>query len=255
MTIVKQYWGLVAIMIWISRSDFLKCDRGMGSTAEKAEKKETEELQGGYSVYTDLLITTFFKCTHTDTLSHLYFLFILQWCVCVCVCRWSLAFIQIKEWGREWEMDWGMWGLVKMAWAEHCGCFLPANPCDWWLGSIKSLCWRPCQLLINPSKCLLHSGPERLLYVQQRKMHVHAHTRGMHMHIQLYTQKHMEESSLRFCFHWMWNETWGIYQHGCDGSFSSIMAVGHWLNSLVEEFWETQMLTRTTLIWTRNTSL
>ena len=153
-----------------------------GSTAENTEKKETEELQGSYSVYTDILITTFLKCTHTDTLSHLYFLCILQWCVCVCVrmCRWSLAFIQIKE---------GMWGLAKMAWAEHCGCFPQANPCDWWLGSIKSLCWRPCQLLINPSKCLLHSGPERLLYVQQSKIHVHAHTRGKTVHTETHGRK------------------------------------------------------------------
>lgn len=74
----------------------------MGSTAEKAEKKETEELQGGYSVYTDLLITTFFKCTHTDTLSHLFFHPAM---VCVCVCAgglWHLFKLKSEAESERW---------------------------------------------------------------------------------------------------------------------------------------------------------
>lgn len=47
-------------------------------------------------------------------------------------------------------MDWGLWGLADTSSAYHCGCFPHANPCDWRLGSIKSLCWLPCQFLINP---------------------------------------------------------------------------------------------------------
>lgn len=78
-------------------------------------------------------------------------------CVCgLCVSVHEVQGIHSND--REWEMGCGMGGLAEMAWAEHCECFLVANPCDWWLGSIKSLCWRPCQLLINPSKCLLHLG-------------------------------------------------------------------------------------------------
>lgn len=96
--------------------------------------------------------------------------------------RWSTSFFQIKERNREWEMGWGVGGLAEMTWAEHCGCFPLANPCDWWLGSIKSQCWQRCQLLINPSKCLLHLDPKLLLYIQYKYVYVQAHTHGKTVH-------------------------------------------------------------------------
>lgn len=121
---------------------------------------------------TDLLITTLW-CMHSllVTLCCLYFVCVPYPAVmCVCVRAGGLWHLFKLKRNSKWEMDWGMAGLAEMAWAEHCGCFPLANPCDWWLASIKSLCWRPCQLLINPSKCLLHLGPKLLLCVQQMCM-------------------------------------------------------------------------------------
>lgn len=145
---------------------------------------------------------------------HIYTVYhIVSFVFCVCVCRWSRAFIQIKARTGEWGMDCGMEGLVEMVWAEHCGCFPLANPCDWWLGSIKSLCWRPCQLLINPSQCLLHLGPKLLPYVQQMSMCIPTHVAKQ------YTQTHWNVSqyggsgqrvSVSVLVHWIWNDMCGI---------------------------------------------
>lgn len=111
--------------------------------------------------------------------------------VCVgggdCVCRWSERLVKWKRGVQREGWMRGAGGLAEMARPGHRGCFPLANPSDWWLASIKSQCWPPCQLLVNPSNCLLH-----LLHLSDRYTHVSADTRVLTAHA-----RHTSAPSLR----------------------------------------------------------